>query len=270
MKYDPWGGQNGLPLRARKGLPGSDARSGGLGPMPPGKTRVKKRSKKEERRESRQKKKGRKKGKEREDLGRRDRGEEYLLRVQAQACIDHVNFCTVSSCLCVSQNRNYLAYPCLLERGQVDPRLHSRCTCSTYGQHCLFNKMSKHNTPHIFYIIHGKLIVWEFLAENPKSKTVLRRGSEHAVSRRTVMTLRGSPFWPPQGSYFVLSYGMRRNYFICDSKRVRSSKKRGTKFLKWCPAGGGTRTPPNGIRTPPSYPPFRRSLSPKFDFGEQY
>jgi len=66
--------------------------------MPPGKTRVKKRSKKEERRESRQKKKGRKKGKEREDLGRRDRGEEYLLRVQAQACIDHVNFCTVSSC----------------------------------------------------------------------------------------------------------------------------------------------------------------------------
>jgi len=77
-------------------------------------------------------------------------------------------------------------------------------------------------------------------SENAKA-TVKRRRTDLWMSswvRKSRIGPKRQSILAPKRSYLVLSYGMRRNYFFCDSKRVRSSKKRGTKFLKWCPAGG--------------------------------
>jgi len=53
---------------------------------------------------------------------------------------------------------------------------------------------------------------------------------------------------------------------VCDSKRVRSSKKRGTKFLKWCPAGGGYEDTTKRNSYPPFVPPLSAVIITKIRF----
>jgi len=90
---------------------------------------------------------------------------------------------------------------------------------------------------------------WKFFSGYESTK--VRKYDFGRVNR---LPLRPGPFTPLSIIFVVLSYGMRRNYFSCDSKRVRSSKKRGYEFLSRGPGGVRGHEKRNSypaLRTPP-------------------